>query len=156
MIQILLDADVARRRPDKIIDDIIAYHARRKYDKFAFETNQFQEYMAEVLHKRAKGKLNIEQIKHSTNKFARIESLQPLVKNGTIRFSKKHGALLEQMKFFPKLKFDDALDSLEMLVAIAQKPQKVQIYISGGGSFDDSNWYNDYRKAFGWPPLFSE
>ena len=147
----VLDADIERRRPDKIIDDIIAYHCRRKYDKFAFETNQFQEYMAEVLHKKAKGKLNIEQIKHSTNKFARIESLQPFVKNGTIRFSRKHSALLEQMKFFPKGKFDDALDGLEMLVAIAQKPPEVQVYVSEG---IDNSWYEDYRKNFGWPPLF--
>lgn len=152
----LLDADIARRKPDKIIDDIIAYHTRRKYDKFAFETNQFQEYMAEVLNKKANGRLNIEQINHSTNKFARIESLQPLIKNGTIRISKKQGMILEQMKFFPKWKFDDGLDALEMLVAIAQKPQKVQVFISGPGNFDDSNWYNDYRKAFGWPPLFLE
>ena len=153
----ILDADIARRRPDKIIDDIIAYHKRRKYDKFAFETNQFQEYMAEVLHKRALKmgeRLNIEQINHSKNKFARIESLQPLIKNGTIRISKKLVMLIEQMKFFPKGKFDDALDAMEMIVAIAQKPPEVGVYIPDGRDIDDGNWYNDYRKAFGWPKMY--
>ena len=45
--------------------------------------------------------------------------LQPLVKSGTIQFSRKHAALLEQMKYFPKGQFDDGLDALEMAVKIS-------------------------------------
>lgn len=149
----ILDADVSRRKPDKIIDDIIAYHKRRKYDKFAFETNQFQEYMADVLHKKVMQmgeRLDIEQIKHSTNKFARIESLQPLIKNGTIRISRKCIILLEQMKFFPKGRFVDSLDALEMLFAIAQKPPTVKVFVCGGGRlYDDFDDNSAWRNCFG-------
>ena len=60
--------------------------------------------------------LPLEEIKHSTDKRARIEALQPLVKNGTIRFSKRHHRLLEQMKYYPKGAHDDGLDALEMVM----------------------------------------
>ena len=76
----------------------------------------------------------IEEIKHVSDKLARIESLQPLVKNGTIQFSRKHYTLLEQMKFFPRGVHDDALDSLSMAVNLAIKSRKrllTTIYDSG-------------------------
>jgi phage terminase large subunit-like protein len=47
--------------------------------------------------------------------------LQPLVKNATIQFSKKHQTLLDQMKYFPKGAHDDGLDALQMAVELAQK-----------------------------------
>lgn len=101
----VVDADIARRTPDKTIDDILAYQRRRSYRKFAFEANNFQEFMAIELEKRSQATgthMRIEEIKHISDKQARIESLQPMVKNGTIQFSRKHHTLLEQMKFFPK------------------------------------------------------
>ncbi len=115
----VLDADIERRFPDKTIEVILMYHRKRDYTKFGFETNQFQEYMASELQKRSSevsAYLPLEEIKHSTDKRARIEALQPLVKNGTIRFSKRHHRLLEQMKYYPKGAHDDGLDALEMVV----------------------------------------
>lgn len=150
----ILDADVGRKKPDRIISDIISYHARRKYHKFAFEANQFQEYVATVLEQKARETgehLDVEQVKHLTNKQARIEALQPLVKNGTIRFSRKHLMLLEQMKYFPKGDFDDSVDCLEMLISIAKKPRTVTVKILGEDR--DNDWYSDYQKNFGWPAL---
>jgi len=119
----LLDADIERRSPDKTIEDIIAHHKRRKYERFGFETNQFQEFMAIELQKRASAAgnfLNVEEIKHTSDKVARIQSLQPMVKNGTLQFSKKHQTLLEQMKYFPKGNHDDGLDALQMTVKLCQ------------------------------------
>ncbi len=49
------------------------------------------------------------------------------------------------MKFFPKAKFDDALDALEMVVAIAKKPQTVQVKILGSGR----RWADDFRREMG-------
>ncbi len=115
----VLDADIERRFPDKTIEVILGYHKRRDYTKFGFETNQFQEYMASELQKRSAQEnayLPLEEIKHSTDKRARIEALQPLVKNGTIRFCRRHHLLLEQMKYYPKGAHDDGLDALEMVV----------------------------------------
>lgn len=119
----ILDADIAKRFPDKTIEDILAYHQTRKYYQFGFETNQFQEFMANELQKRAQvsGRyLNIEQIKHTTDKLARIQGIQPFVKNGTIQFSRRHIVLLEQMKFFPKGNHDDGLDALEMVFSLCK------------------------------------
>lgn len=115
----VLDADIERRFPDKTIEVILSYQRKRDYAKFGFETNQFQEYMASELQKRSAQEsayLPLEEIKHSTDKRARIEALQPLVKNGTIRFCHRHHRLLEQMKYYPKGAHDDGLDALEMVV----------------------------------------
>jgi len=133
----VVDADIARRLPDKTIDDILAYQRRRRYRKFAFEANNFQEFMAMELEKRSEKTgthMRIEEIKHVSDKIARIQSLQPMVKNGTIQFSRKHHTLLEQMKFFPRGVHDDGLDALQMAVDLAIKSRKrlmTTIYASG-------------------------
>jgi len=119
----VLDADIQKRLPDKTIDDILAYHRIRNYSRFGFETNQFQEYMASVLKERSQAEgldLPLEEIKHSSDKLARIQALQPLVKSGAIQFSRRHKILLEQMKYFPLADHDDGLDALEMLVNISK------------------------------------
>ncbi len=119
----VLDADIERRHPDKTIEAILACHNRRHYQKFGFETNQFQEFMASELTKRsaqAANYLPLKEVDHRTDKRARIEALQPLVKNGTIRFSRRHHRLLEQMKYYPKGAHDDGLDALEMVVQLAK------------------------------------
>lgn len=119
----ILDADIEKRAFDKTIQDIIAHHRCRKYSRFAFETNQFQEYAAEQLEKGARETghpLALEKIKHTSDKILRIQSLQPLVKNGTVQFSRRHHTLLEQMRFFPRGKNDDGPDALEMLVQLSQ------------------------------------
>ena len=133
----VVDADIARRHPDRTIDDILAYQRRRGYRKFAFEANNFQEFMAMELEKRSEATgtyVRIEEIKHISDKLARIESLQPMVKNGTIQFSRKHHTLLEQMKFFPRGVHDDGLDALQMAVDLAIKSRKrlmTTIYANG-------------------------
>lgn len=126
------DADIERRQPDKTIDTIIGFQKVRNYRKFAFETNQFQEFVASELTKRAQASgapVNLKEIKHSTDKIARIQSLQPMVKSGMIRFSRRHTTLLEQMKYFPKGKYDDGLDALEMVVKLCLDQ------INGGGCY---------------------
>jgi predicted phage terminase large subunit-like protein len=62
----------------------------------------------------------LEKIKHTSDKILRIQNLHPLVNNGTIQFSRRHHALLEQMRFFPRGKNDDGPDALEMLVQLSQ------------------------------------
>ena len=118
----VLDADIERRFPDQTIEVILKYHDRRHYQLFGFEVVQFQAFMASELQKRAAlegANLPLQEIKHSTDKRARIEVLQPLVKNGTIRFSRRFHRLLEQMKYYPKGAHDDGLDALEMVVQLS-------------------------------------
>lgn len=145
----ILDADIARRKPDKTITDILGYQDRRGYKKFGFESNQFQEYMADQLRKESEKKgyyLPLIEIKNTTDKRGRIETLQPLVKNGTILFSRKHHTLLEQMKFFPKGSHDDGLDALEMVVRLCKRERGI---VGGTVDHDVTAW--DRRDDGGWP-----
>ena len=121
-------ADVARRKPDQIIEDALEASRRlkrdfkRPYYKFGVETVQFQYYFAEIMRQRAAEAgeyLPIEEINSTQNKDARIQSLQPFVKNGYIKFSKKHKTLLKQMTEYPMGKNDDAPDGLQMAVKLA-------------------------------------
>ena len=76
----VLDADIARRKPDRILDDILAYARYRKYDRFGFETNQFQSCLAEELKRRSNQAgvyLPVQDINHTSDKLGRIQGLQP-------------------------------------------------------------------------------
>ena len=121
-------ADIAKRKPDQIIEDALEASRRlqrdykRPYYKFGVETVQFQYYFAEIMRQKAAAVgeyLPIEEINSTQNKDARIQSLQPFVKNGYVKFSKKHKALLKQMTEYPMGKNDDGPDGLQMAVKLA-------------------------------------
>jgi len=70
----------------------------------------------------------------------------------TIKFAKFLRLLLEQMRYFPKGKYDDGLDALEMAVQVAEeKPKTITVTIVGG---DRDDWYGDYHRNLGWPKIF--
>ncbi|MDL2288282.1 phage terminase large subunit [Oscillospiraceae bacterium OttesenSCG-928-F05] len=125
----VLLADIERRKPDVIIDDAIETSRRlrrsyrRPYAKFGVETVQFQYFFKDVMAKRsleAGEYLPIEEIRSVQNKDLRIQSLQPYVKNGYIKFNRKHRTLLKQMTEYPMGKNDDGPDALEMAVRLAE------------------------------------
>ena len=112
--QIIEDALEASRR--------LKREYKRPYYRFGVETVQFQYYFAEVMRQRsaeAGEYLPIQEISSTQNKDARIQSLQPFVKNGYVKFSKRHKALLEQMFQYPMGKNDDGPDGLQMAVKLA-------------------------------------
>jgi predicted phage terminase large subunit-like protein len=124
----ILIADIEKRKPDKIIDDALEASRRlkrefkRPYYQFGVETVQFQYYFAEIMRQRsaeAGEYLPIIEINSTQNKDARIQSLQPFVKNGYIKFSKKHKTLYKQMTEYPMGKNDDGPDGLQMVVKLA-------------------------------------
>lgn len=123
-------ADIAKRKPDKIIEDVFEMNERlkREYGKgfyaFGVEDIQFQYYFKEVMAQKSAERgiyLPIEGITSNSNKILRIRSLQPEVKNGYIRFRQNQKALLQQMKEFPMGQNDDAPDGLHMAVILANK-----------------------------------
>jgi len=57
-------------------------------------------------------------VTHTSDKLGRIQSLQPLVKAGTIQFSRRHKTLLDQLRYFPKADHDDGPDALQMAVEV--------------------------------------
>lgn len=124
----VLHASVERRKPDVIISDVIELSKRLKRDykkglyRFGVESVQFQYFFKDVMARESAKEgeyLPIEEIPSVQNKDLRIQSLQPFVKNGFIKFSAKHKTLLSQMLEYPMGKNDDAPDGLEMAVRIA-------------------------------------
>lgn len=126
----VVDADIAKRKPDVIIEDVFELNRRLRRDyhkgfyKFGVETVQFQYFFKEVMAARSAelGEyLPIEEINSIANKVLRIESLQPFIKNKYLKFNRAHKTLIKQLTEFPMGKNDDGPDGLQMAVQLAQK-----------------------------------
>ena len=131
-------ADIQRRHPDKIITDILDHEVRlrRQYRRkqgfklFGAETNQFQWFLAQELKKasaRANLYIPIKEVNQSTDKVLRVQTLQPDIKNGYLKLSKKHRTLLEQLKHFPMGAHDDGPDALEGARSLAKTTKKFRV-----------------------------
>ena len=136
----VMDADIERRHPDKIIADVLEKEKwlRRDYGKgykkFGAETVQFQWFLKVELAKasaKAGLYLPIEEVPQVSDKTMRVQTLQPDVKNHYIKFNKRHKLLLEQMEHFPMGAHDDGPDALEGCRTIAKKTKKFRILDKG-------------------------
>ena len=118
-----IDADISKRQPLETIDTILAYHQIRKFHKFAIETNQFQNFLASELQRISTQKciyVPMKGINHTSDKLGRIQSLEPLISSGILRFSRQQQILLDQLRQFPKAAHEDGPDALEMAVSLAK------------------------------------
>ncbi len=116
-------ADIEKRHPDRIISDILAYHEKDRFDKFGVESVAFQEFFKDTLEKEAHKKgltLNVAEIKTVSDKFLRIQTLQPWIKNGWIVFKRSHRTLIDQLIHYPMGDHDDGPDGLEMLKSLIE------------------------------------
>lgn len=136
----VMDADIERRHPDKIIEDILEKEKMlrrdygRGYKKFGAETVQFQWFLKEELAKasaKAGLYLPIEEVPQTSDKTMRIQTMQPDVKNHYIKFNKRHKRLLEQMEHFPMGAYDDGVDALEGCRTIAKKTKRFRVLDKG-------------------------
>lgn len=119
----VVDADIKNRKPNEIIDTILQYHRIRKYRQFVMETNQFQVVLAKELKTaclNARTPLRVCEVNHTTDKVARIQSIEPIISSGRIQFSRRHRQLIDQLRQFPKAAHDDGPDALEMAVAASK------------------------------------
>ncbi len=132
----VLDADIERRHPDKIIFDVLEKELwlrktyNKGYKKLGSETNQFQWFLKEELAKasaKAGLYLPIEEVSQTSDKIMRIQTLQPDIKNKYIKFNKRHKRLLEQLYHFPMASHDDGADALEGCRTIAKKSKSWQV-----------------------------
>lgn len=126
----VLEADLARRKPDQTLERIVSLAKVYKYNEFAFEANQFQDVLADQLQERLRQAgvfIRPKKVTHTNHKQTRIESLEPLITSGTLRFSRRHSLLLEQLRQFPLGAHDDGPDALEMAVEMARRPQHFTI-----------------------------
>lgn len=68
---------------------------------------------------------SVKAVHHSTQKQARIFSLEPYITQGILRFDSKHQTLLQQLTQYPMAKNDDGPDALEMAVETAHTVRRV-------------------------------
>ena len=132
----VVDADIERRHPDRIIADVLAKERWLRasfghgYRKLGAETNQFQWFLKEELAKasaKAGLYLPIEEVQQTSDKVMRIQTLQPDVKNKYIKFTRRHKRLLEQLTQFPMGAHDDGPDALEGARSIAKRVKRFRI-----------------------------
>lgn len=129
----VIDADICRRHPDRIISDVLEKEKwlrltyGRGYTKLGCETNQFQWFLKEELAKasaRVGLYLPITEVNQSADKTMRIQTLQPDIKNKYIKLNRRHRLLIEQLKQFPMGAHDDGADALEGCRSLAKKTKK--------------------------------
>ena len=132
----VVDADIERRHPDRIIADVLAKERWLRasfghgYRKLGAETNQFQWFLKEELAEAsAKAGLYLpsEEVQQTSDKVMRVQTLQPDVKNKYIKFNRRHKRLLEQLTQFPMGAHDDGPDALEGARSIAKKVKRFRI-----------------------------
>jgi predicted phage terminase large subunit-like protein len=124
-----LDADIERRHPDKIITDVLEKERwlrqtfGRGFTKLGCETNQFQWFLKEKMAEASAAAelyIPIVEVNQISDKVARIQTLQPDVKNKYIKFNKQHKKLIEQLLQFPMGANDDGPDALEACRTLAK------------------------------------
>ena len=74
-----------------------------------------------------------------------------MLKSGTIRVKRTHKLFLEQCRYFPKGRFDDGLDALEMGIRTSGEDRTVRMWIVGG---DDNGLRRRFRMDLGDVPGF--
>lgn len=115
-------ADIRVRRPKKIITDVIQLQREFGCVAWAFESVQFQDFLRETLIEeslKAGVPVPARSVIPTTDKFGRIESLQPFMENERILIGRMLATLREQLMHFPMADHDDGPDALHMLFAIA-------------------------------------
>lgn len=121
----VVDAELKRCKPDQMIETIVQLVKMFTIAKFGFVSNQFQGVLADQVERRVRETghyIQLERLKTTTNKQSRIEGLEPLIRQGKLRFSRRHQMLLE-LRQFPLGVHDDGTDALEMAVTLAVTKQ---------------------------------
>ena len=117
----VLDAIIKRLHPDMIIETIFDRYEIYQHQRFAVETVAFQQFFKDELVKRGAKRgiyLNIKEIHPIKNKEMRIQSMQPMINNGFVKFHPSQRLLIEQLENFPKASHDDGPDCLEMALSL--------------------------------------
>ena len=141
----VVEAQVKKRLPDLIIEDVIRMQKQYHCQRWFVETVQFQEFLKDELVKRSAQRgipVPATATKPNTDKMLRIESLQPHMANGLILLHSSQATLISQLRHFPKADHDDGPDALEMLWRNAVSSSAAIEWISIS-ELDDSDWDED-------------
>jgi len=119
----IIEADIKKRVPDLIIEDIIRYHSQYRCLVWAIEAVQFQEFLRTELIKRSAARgiaVPARAVTPHADKALRIEALQPHMQNKLIRLHPSQHTLIAQFRHFPRADHDDGPDMVQMLWMLAQ------------------------------------
>jgi len=114
----VVEASIRKRVPDRIIEDVLAFHAQYRCLLWVVEAVQFQEFLRSELVRRAVERgmtIPARGVTPIADKALRIEAMQPYFTQGRIRVHPSQHTLVEQLRHFPKADHDDGPDALEML-----------------------------------------
>lgn len=119
------DLYVKRVHPTTLIGEATEKAMEYQYEKLGIEAVFAQEFVADELSRKLRQAgfmphLRLEYIKDKTNKGIRIESMQPDIISGRMRFHVSLKNKLEQLLMYPMHKHDDVPDALAMLRKVAQ------------------------------------
>lgn len=119
----VVEADIRRRPPDRIIEDVIALQMQYDCRLWVVESVQFQEFFKDELVRRSALRgvpVPARGVKPVGDKTLRIQGLQPHIQNGLIRFHPRLGELLRQLRHWGEADtHDDGPDALHMLWKLA-------------------------------------
>ncbi|MFV3126110.1 phage terminase large subunit [Niveispirillum sp. KHB5.9] len=131
----VVEASIARRLPDLIIEEVIRFQTEYRCTLWSVETIQFQAFLHSELIKRSVERgtpVPAQAVTPNTDKSLRIMGLQPYVAAGVIRVHASQTVLLQQLQNWPMADHDDGPDCLEMLWQLAQQVQSGSAPLLGG------------------------
>jgi predicted phage terminase large subunit-like protein len=121
-----VQANMARRPTQRIVEDGVALIAEFRPDAFGVEANQFQELLAaefqRALGERGLGHTPLWTLSNYTDKHVRIRTLGPYLSRRRMRFKSGCAStrmLVDQLRDFPIADHDDGPDALEMAIRLA-------------------------------------
>lgn len=144
----IVEAQIKKRLPDLIIEDVIRLHKQYRCKLWFVETVQFQEFLKDELVKRSAARgmpVPARAVKPITDKLLRIETLQPHMANGLILLHDRQQALIQQFRHFPMADHDDGPDAVQMLWAGATANSAP---IEWESIDDDDSDYNDFKSKW--------
>jgi predicted phage terminase large subunit-like protein len=131
-IMYVIEADIRRRSPDRIIIDLFEKHRRYRFKNGWIESVAFQEFFrSEVQRRSAEASVYIPANEFRTgnvNKQVRIAGIEPLCTNGYVRFLPTFAELLSQLEYFPKHDRFDGPDCLSMVLEGIRSKSATVVY----------------------------
>ena len=146
----VVEAQIKKRLPDLIIEDVIRLHKQYHCAMWFVETVQFQEFLKDELVKRSAQRgypVPARAVKPNSDKMLRIETLQPHMANGLIWLHSSQATLIEQLRHFPKAAHDDGPDALQMLWAgVVSNAAPIEWRSTSDDDFDDHEFQSKWTK----------
>jgi hypothetical protein len=140
----VLAAERCRKNPVEAINKIVGMCMAWGVQKVGFENPGGQEWLRKELQKaltEAEIHISVEGISHQNkNKDTRILSMVPLLNAGKLRIHEKNDELRNELLQYPRGKFRDLADSLEMLTRIAHRPGLAPVRKKAQDSIGTGDW----------------